>query len=76
MFMELIKPESLCDNRVWEVFEDSKERLWVGTCGGGLNLLDKETGNFIHFFGGNGFPSGLLIGEFGEPQLLTGIIRT
>ena len=34
------KPNTISHNDVWILFEDSKKRLWAGTNGGGLNLLD------------------------------------
>lgn len=46
---ETDNPKSLSDNRVYKVFKDSKENIWVGTFGGGLNKLDRKTNEFIHF---------------------------
>ena len=40
---------SLAHNSVRHVYEDSKGRLWVGTWGGGLCLLNKQTGVFKRF---------------------------
>ncbi|MBI9072668.1 MAG: hypothetical protein JEY94_13780 [Melioribacteraceae bacterium] len=37
---------SLSSKVVVEVFEDSKNNIWVGTLGGGLNLFDSETEKF------------------------------
>jgi signal transduction histidine kinase/ligand-binding sensor domain-containing protein len=42
-------PLSLSHNRVWSLFEDSAGTLWVGTYGGGLNRLDRSTGQFSRF---------------------------
>ena len=42
-------PYSLCDNKINDLFVDSKGRLWIGTENNGLNLYDKEHDNFIHF---------------------------
>jgi ligand-binding sensor domain-containing protein/two-component sensor histidine kinase len=39
-------PNSLSDNRVYKVFKDTKDNLWIGTFGGGLNKLDPSTGTF------------------------------
>lgn len=42
--------------------------LWVGTKGGGLNRLDKQTGQFDHFTEAQGLPNkvvyGILVDEF------------
>lgn len=40
---------SLSNNTVMCVKPAGKGRLWVGTLGGGLNLLDISTGRFTHF---------------------------
>ncbi len=42
-------PHSLSHNNVWSLFEDSTGVLWVGTYGGGLNRLDRDTGQFAHY---------------------------
>ena len=41
-------PESLSNNYVLDLLED-KDRLWVGTDGGGLDEMDLRTGRFTHF---------------------------
>jgi signal transduction histidine kinase/ligand-binding sensor domain-containing protein len=37
---------SLIDNRVRSIFEDSKGNFWIGTGGDGLHLMDREKGTF------------------------------
>lgn len=37
---------SISSNAIHCIFEDSNQTLWVGTRGGGLNILDRETGHF------------------------------
>ena len=39
---------ALSANRVTALAEDRTGRLWVGTDGGGLNILDPDTGRFFH----------------------------
>ncbi len=34
-----LRKESLSNNNVWSLFQDSQQRIWVGTFGGGLNLM-------------------------------------
>jgi len=36
-------PNSIADNYIETVFEDSKGRLWVGTTSQGLELFNRET---------------------------------
>ncbi len=42
-------PSSLSSNFVFSILEDRTHRLWVGTVGGGLNLMDPVTGHCRHF---------------------------
>jgi len=37
---------SLIDNRVSEIFEDSRGNFWVGTAGDGLHIMDRSKGTF------------------------------
>jgi signal transduction histidine kinase/ligand-binding sensor domain-containing protein len=37
---------SLIDNRVKAIFEDSRGVFWIGTAGDGLHTMDRETGTF------------------------------
>jgi ligand-binding sensor domain-containing protein len=39
-------PHSVSDNFITSIYEDSRNRLWIGTLRGGLNLFDKTTGVF------------------------------
>ncbi len=43
---------SLASDDLTCVFEDSKERLWVGTRNDGLDLFDRASNSFIHFKAG------------------------
>src|SRR5204863_7403558 len=40
---------SISGNFISCIFEDSKNRLWVGTAYNGLNLFDRETETFTRF---------------------------
>ena len=39
-------PKSLTSNKITEIFEDSKEKFWIGTAGDGLHLMDRVKGEF------------------------------
>jgi len=40
---------SLNDDVVWSILKDGKERLWIGTYRGGINLYNLRTGRFKSF---------------------------
>lgn len=40
---------SIADNSVWEILEDSKNRLWIGTLNKGLNLFDRKRDIFYRY---------------------------
>lgn len=42
-------PASLSSSAITDFFEDSRGRLWLGTRGGGVMLMDGATKNFRHF---------------------------
>src|SRR5262249_7274353 len=39
----------LSGGQVSAIVEDQRGNLWIGTIGGGLNLLDRQSGRFHHF---------------------------
>jgi len=43
------KPNSLSSNVISRILINTKNELWVGTFGGGLNLYRERTQDFIHF---------------------------
>ena len=47
---------------VYCVFEDSKKRIWIGTNGGGLNLLDREKETFTWIGMADGLPNEIVFG--------------
>ncbi|MCO6478631.1 MAG: response regulator, partial [Phaeodactylibacter sp.] len=44
---------SLIDNRVSALLQDSKGRIWVGSCNSGLHLYDPQKGRFIRMAPGS-----------------------
>lgn len=46
-------PFSISARNVWEVFEDSRHQLWIGTLEAGLDLFNRETQKFVHYKNGD-----------------------
>jgi len=42
-------PTSINNNSILNILEDARGNFWVGTDGGGLNLLDRKTGKFTNY---------------------------
>ena len=40
---------SISSNYIRGMFEDGRNRFWIGTIGGGANVLDRAAGTFTHF---------------------------
>jgi len=55
---------SLSDNTVWAIHEDQAGMLWVGTSAG-LNRLDPQTGEFLHYTTADGLPHNTVSGILG-----------
>ncbi|HEX3006444.1 MAG TPA: two-component regulator propeller domain-containing protein [Bacteroidales bacterium] len=57
-------PEGLNCNDIKTIYEDRRRRLWVGTAGGGLNLLvkgkDKSADRFVKYTTKEGLPSDIV----------------
>jgi len=49
---------SLIDNRIGDIYEDSKGTFWVGTAGDGLHTMDRKKGTFARHKN-NGHSNGL-----------------
>jgi len=52
---------SISNDLVNTIFEDSKENLWIGTQGG-LNVFDKKTGNFQSYYKTDGLADDVIKG--------------
>lgn len=52
-------PESLVDNKVRGIYEDTRGNFWAGTFGDGLHLLDRQTGKFKRLSYNKDAPGGL-----------------
>jgi signal transduction histidine kinase/ligand-binding sensor domain-containing protein/CheY-like chemotaxis protein len=52
---------SLSDNSINYIYEDSKANLWICTSAG-LNCLDQNTGRFTAYFSNDGLPNDVIFG--------------
>ena len=52
-------PAALSDAFITSIVEDPSGALWVGTYYGGLNRMDRETGEFVHYQPDAGDPNAL-----------------
>lgn len=71
-------PTSLSYSQAYAIHEDQKGRIWIGTTGGGLNVLLHEgtdSMRFQHYFKSDGLPSnnieGILCDEAGKLWIAT-----
>ncbi len=56
--------ESINSNTIYSIFEDKQKRIWIGTYGGGINLVD-ETSENLKFLNNN---NGLLPYSFDDAK--------
>lgn len=62
--------KSISGNNVSKIFEDSKGRLWIGTYGAGLNMLDRRSDEFHHLIGNRNET------DFFEQSTITSIVES
>ena len=58
----------LSHNHVLVMFDDKEDSLWVGTRGGGLNRLNKKTGEFKHYSTIDGLSDNTVFGILEDPH--------
>lgn len=59
---ETHSPGSLHSSFVKSVYRDSQKKLWVGTWGGGLSMLNADDSTFTTYNTGNGLPNNVVYG--------------
>jgi len=59
-FMDFDNPNWLSSNHVISLYDDGEGNLWIGTFGGGLNILNKKTETFTHFTQNDGLASNVV----------------
>lgn len=63
-------PNSICSNDVYFSYQDSKERIWVGLLGGGLNLICNDAGTTIFKHKYNGLKHYPAYGQYMEVRTM------
>ena len=58
-FKRYFRKDGLSSNSISSIVEDDLGHLWIGTLGGGLNMLDTKTGKFSVYSSGGKNESGL-----------------
>ncbi|MBN1398571.1 MAG: PAS domain-containing protein [Bacteroidetes bacterium] len=48
---DLKRKTALNNNSIYSIYQDRQGIIWIGTCGGGLNILNPGSDNFIHIKG-------------------------
>lgn len=64
-YMATADPASLSSNFILSINNDRRQPgryLWIGTKGGGLNRMDKQTGRFIRYSTKDGLPNNVVYG--------------
>lgn len=61
-------PTTLSADFVFALYEDSRGNFWVGTDGGGINLFDRNTGEFTAFTSRDGLADEVVAGIVEDPQ--------
>lgn len=57
-------PYSLSNNSIYSIYQDKQKRIWIGTYGGGLNLLQKEPNGKVRFLHSKNSLKGFPINKF------------
>jgi ligand-binding sensor domain-containing protein len=66
---------SLSEDRVYALYEDVNDHLWVGTYGGGVNLVEVTEEDSVHFFHHANRMPGYPISDFGQVRCIAGTPR-
>ena len=61
-------PGSPSSNEIHAILEDRAGRLWIGTWGGGLNQLDRATGQFLRYTVKDGLPNNTIYCILEDPD--------
>ena len=67
-FYDEKNPKSIGNREVHCVFEDSKQRIWVGTSSSGLNLYCPKTNEFVKYTTKDGLPDNNVCGILEDPS--------
>lgn len=69
-------PYSLSNNSVYSIYQDSHKRIWIGTHGGGLNLLQETPEGEIRFFHNGNQLKGYSKNKFSKIRIIKEVNQT
>ncbi len=69
-------PYSLSNNSIYSIYQDSQKRMWIGTHGGGVNLLQKTVDGKIRFLHNNNLLKGYSKDKFNKVRVIKEVNNT
>lgn len=69
-------PYSLSSNSIYSIYQDSQKRMWIGTHGGGVNLLQKTVDGKIRFLHNNNLLKGYSKDKFNKVRVIKEVNNT
>ena len=63
-------PYSLSHNSIYSIFQDSRKRIWIGTYGGGLNLLEKTQKGEVRFLHSGNSLKGYPLNKYSKVRII------
>jgi len=69
-------PYSLSNNSVYSIYQDKQQRIWIGTYGGGLNLLQKKSNGKVQFIHNGNRLKGFPENKFSKIRIIKEIDKT
>ena len=74
-FLQSDSVNGISDNRISYINEDRFGNIWVGTKGGGINILDTKTWLFTQYATGQGLPHNIVDGILFDNNAMRGLAQ-